>query len=135
MRKLFFSVIFIVGVITMSFAKDNKKVIITLNFSPLYSGGSMVIYDDSYQRLNVLMVKLSKARSIGVLFLSKEALPEGTYSIDIYSNDVLIQSYEVLNSENVRDKTKDRYLKCDVLSNIYNMLVHHFLQDRINRNL
>jgi hypothetical protein len=113
-----------------NFDNDEKTVIITLNVSPLYDGGTKEIYNGPYHYLSDLMIKLARARRVTIFSSVKMALPEGTYSINIYENNLLIQSYEVFNSEDVQDKTRNRHLKCDVLEDIYGIFVQVLLRER-----
>jgi hypothetical protein len=122
----------LLGVCSVISAQENKTVKISLNFNPPYGSGSIEIYNDSYQRLAPMMNKLLKARRISVLGLIKEVLSEGRYTVEIYENDRIAQRYVVLNSQNVHDETNDRYLKCDVLSDIYRIFVHFLLQERMD---
>jgi hypothetical protein len=128
-------IILLLGVCNLISAQENKTIKIVLNFSPLYGGGDIEIYNDSYQRLSSMMDKLLKSRKITIMTLSKETLPEGEYTISIYENGQIIQNYIVLNSENVYDTTNKRYLKCDVLSDVYRTFVHFLIRDRMNLNL
>jgi hypothetical protein len=115
---------------------ENKTVKITVNFSPLYNGGNLEIYNDTYQRLSSsLMQKLTTARRIPIVSLYKEALSEGKYTVDVYENSLIVQSYIVLNSGDVYDKTHDYYLRCDALADIYRIFVHFLLRERIDTKL
>jgi hypothetical protein len=115
---------------------EDKTVKITVNFSPLYGGGNLEIYNDTYQRLSSsLMQKLKTAKKISLPFLSKEALSEGKYTVDIYENSLIVQSYIVLNSGDVYDKMHDYYLRCDALADIYRIFVHFLLRERIDTKL
>jgi hypothetical protein len=118
--------------LSMAYTEESKMAKIVLHFSQLYGGGSLEIYNDSYNRLTSLFDNLQKARKISTLFLSKEALSEGVYNIEIYENNILLRQYIVLNSENVYDMTNNQYLRSDALSDVYRIFVHFLLRDRIN---
>ena len=63
----------------------------------------------------------------------KEALIEGEYFIFVTEKNVEIKSYVVFNSQNVYDLKKDRYLKCNVLSEVYRICVEYFLKERMKK--
>jgi predicted lipoprotein with Yx(FWY)xxD motif len=127
MKKLLLYSLFL-GIACMGFANNSKTVKITLKLSSLYGGGEMLVYSGSYDSSKV-MKKISTAQKTSPLFVTKEALAEGKYIIDVYNDGLLIQTYTVSNPRSVYDKTNGRFLKCDVLSDIYFILVHTLLRN------
>jgi hypothetical protein len=127
MKKIILCFIFF-GVTGNIFTVDNKIVVITLDASPLYGGDYIQFYNDSYWKVNGLMERITNSKRSFAIFANKAALVEGTYIIEVYDNDLLIQSFEVLNAEDVYDKTHHRYLKCQVLSDIHYILALSLLK-------
>jgi hypothetical protein len=134
MKKVFIC-LFLLEICGLIFSQENKTVKITVYFSLQYGGGTMEIYNGSYQGVAYIMNKLSEARRISPLFMLKEALVEGTYSIDVYQNNVLIQSYTVKNSQNVIDETNDKPLRSTILTQIRGEFLYHLLRDRYDDSL
>ncbi len=134
MRKVFVSLL-LLGVCVVMFGQENKTVRITVHFRPAYGSGSMEIYNGSYQGVASMMNTLSKARRIPVLFVSKAALEEGEYNIEIFQNGSLIESYTVFNSQNIFDNINNKFLKSNILSEIHQMFVLYLLRDRYDPSL
>jgi hypothetical protein len=120
MKKILFHFLFLI-ITGMGFANDARTVTITLMLSPMCGGGEIEVYNGSYDGINRIMKKISTAwRAFAIV---KEALWEGEYIVNVYNNGLLVQTYLVMNSSNVYDRTNDRYLKCDILLDIRSLLV------------
>lgn len=132
MKRLLLS-IFLLSLYSSVFSEVNMNVCITLKLSPLYGGGEIVLYNDTYSRIAETMSKIKNAKKIGINSMVKEALAEGEYIISVSENGMEINSYTVFNSQNIYDKKNDKYLKCDVLFDIYQISIGYFLRDRIKR--
>ncbi len=124
----------LLGVCGVMYSQEDKTVKITVHFSPMYGSGDMEIYNGSYQDVAYIMNELSRAKRIFFSF-TKEALLEGEYTIDVYQNSSLIQSYTIFNSQDVYDKTRDRYLRSTILTHIRGEFLYFLLRDRLDPSI
>ena len=132
MKKIVY-IIFLATLCSLGFSEVNMTVCIILRLSPLYGGGEIEIYNGTYSRIENVMKEIENAKKITLNHVIKEALIEGEYFIVVTEKNVEIKSYVVFNSQNVYDLKKDRYLKCNVLSEVYRICVEYFLKERMKK--
>ena len=105
---------------------DNVK-IVQKYYDEFYEEAiSAMIYDGSPNEINKLVDKIQTAQTTSVLFVIKEALIDGEFSVEFFQNNENILSYRIFNSQNAYDKIKHKYKKIRAIDLIPNKIKNSY---------
>ena len=101
---------------------DNVKIVQTYYDQFYEESISAMIYDGSPNEINKLVDKIQTAQTTSVLFVIKEALIDGEFSVEFFQNNENILRYRIFNSQNAYDKIKHKYKKIRAIDLIPNKI-------------
>mgnify|MGYP003293447408 FL=1 len=127
MKKCFIILFVLSFFITSCFSKPSKKIdnvkIVQKYYDQFYDEMvSALIYDDNPTEINKLVKKIQTAKTISDLFVIKEALTEGEFSVEFYQNNNNILRYTFFNSQNAYDEIKHNFKKIKAINLIPNKI-------------
>ena len=114
---------FITSCLSKPFQKVDNVKIVQDYYDQFYGERiSALIYDGTPDEINKLVVEIQTAQTTSIMFVIKEALIDGEFSVDLYQNNENILSYRIFNSQNAYDKIKHRYKKIRAIDLIPNKI-------------
>lgn len=88
---------------------------------------SALIYDGTPDEINELVEIIQKSKDISVLFVIKEALIDGEFSVKFYEGDVNLLNYRIFNSQNAYDEIHQKFKKVIAIDLIPNKIKNSYV--------